>query len=216
MAKIFDISPLISAETAVFPGDQKFTRQVSFDFKNQDHLLLSSIQTTLHIGAHTDAPNHYAPNGESIAQRSLEYYLGPAQVISVNIPRGTRIKPDDLKQNKILAPRVLFKTNTFPSSNRWNEDFAALSLELVEFLSAQGVQLVGIDTPSVDLGDDKILQSHKMIYKKNMSILEGIVLSEVPDGLYTLISLPLKIAEADASPVRAVLVEGQLESLWKK
>ena len=54
--KIHDISPLISEEIAVFPGDQKFERKVSMDFSKSDHLTLSSIHTSVHLGAHTDAP----------------------------------------------------------------------------------------------------------------------------------------------------------------
>ena len=66
---------------------------------------------------------------------------------------------------------------------------------------------MGIDTPSIDPVDSKDLPSHAMIAAHNMAILEGIVLDDVPDGVYTLVALPLSIVGADASPVRAVLVE---------
>jgi arylformamidase len=103
---------------------------------------------------------------------------------------------------------VLIRTDSFPDPDAWNGDFNALSPELVDALHAEGVILVGIDTPSVDLADDKVLLSHRAIHAKDMAVLEGIVLSAVPDGLYTLIALPLKIRDADAAPTRAVLVEG--------
>ena len=67
------------------------------------------------------------------------------------------------------------------------------------------MRLVGIDTPSVDLFDSKDLPAHKAFLRCDMAILEGLVLAEVPPGLYELIALPLKLVGFDASPVRAVL-----------
>jgi arylformamidase len=69
------------------------------------------------------------------------------------------------------------------------------------------VKLVGIDTPSIDLAEDKILQSHHAVARHDMAILEGIVLDQVKPGMYQLIALPLSIERADATPVRAVLLK---------
>jgi arylformamidase len=104
-----------------------------------------------------------------------------------------------------LQPRVLFATGTFPNPQNWNTDFAALSVELVDFLHERGVITVGIDTPSVDLFESKDLSAHKAMLRHDMSILEGLVLKDVPEGIYELIALPLRLVGFDASPVRAVL-----------
>ena len=204
--QIIDISPVISEKTAVFPGDTPFSHDFLMQINQGDNLDLSTIKTTVHIGAHTDAPSHYHEKGVSIAERDLSYYVGACQVIEVSLPPSDRIRPVHLTQD-IKAPRVLFKTKSFPNPNQWNSDFVALSAELIEFLALKKVILVGIDTPSVDLAEDKLLESHKTIYKHNMAILEGIVLDHVASGDYDLICLPLKIAKADASPVRAVLLK---------
>jgi arylformamidase len=103
------------------------------------------------------------------------------------------------------APRVLFATGTFPDPERFHEGFAALSVELVEVLAARGVGLVGLDTPSVDLFASKELPVHARCLDLDLAILEGLVLDGVPEGLYELIALPLKLEGFDASPVRAVL-----------
>jgi arylformamidase len=203
--KYIDISPLIHAKSAVFPGDTAFSHTVNLSLRAGDNLDLSEIKTTVHIGAHADAPSHYHIKGESIEQRSLNLYMGSAQVIEVNIPRGRRITPSDLTQ-KIEAPRVLFKTNSFPDPDNWNGDFNSLSPELINELHSLGVVLVGIDTPSVDPSDDKNLPSHQALFQTNMAVLEGLVLSQVNPGIYDLIALPLKILGADASPVRAILI----------
>jgi arylformamidase len=202
-----DISPELSESTAVFPGDRPFRRAVSQSFARGDNLELSSIDTTLHLGAHADAPSHYRAGGEPIDRRPLERYLGRCQVVSVSTPRGARILPSHLS-GELKAPRVLFKTDSFPDPNRWNSDFCSLSPELVEWVRARGVVLVGIDTPSIDPEDSKPLESHGAVAAGDLAVLEGLVLTRVPDGIYTLIALPLRLRDADASPVRAILVEG--------
>jgi arylformamidase len=201
----YDISPEISPQLAVFPGDTAFERKISVNFEGGANYLASSIHGTVHLGAHVDAPNHYSQKGAGIHQSSLDPYLGPCQVVTVELPRGKRMSLADLKV-PIRAKRILFKTRSFPNPNQWNGDFNSLSGELVKKLARDGVTLVGIDTPSIDLADDKILESHHAVEENRMSILEGIVLDEVPDGIYTLIALPLKIRDADASPVRAILI----------
>ena len=95
----------------------------------------------------------------------------------------------------------------FPDPARFSEDFAAVSPELVDQLHRQGVRLVGIDTPSLDLFASKDLPAHQACLRNDMAILEGIVLDGVPEGVYELIALPLRLVGFDASPVRAILRE---------
>jgi arylformamidase len=203
----YDISPEISAELAVFPGDTPFSRKVSVDFEGGANYLASSIHGTVHLGAHVDAPNHYAKPAEGIETRPLDAYFGDCQIISVTCPRSERIRLEHIPDISIRARRVIFKTSSFPNPNRWNGDFNSLSAPLIRALSDQGVVLIGIDTPSIDPSDEKVLESHSAVFERNMAIIEGVVLDEVPDGVYTLVALPLKIKGADASPVRAILIE---------
>ncbi len=202
----FDITPVVSSRLAVFPGDTPYERQVAMAFDKGDHLLLSSIKSTLHIGAHADAPNHYHATGAGIDARPLQPYLGLCQVLSVQTAGAARIHPEHLGGREILAPRVLFHTGSFPDPESWCDDFKALSSALIELLASAGVRLVGIDTPSVDPADSKDLPSHQALFAHDMAVLEGIVLTGVPDGVYTLVALPLRLEGADASPVRAVLL----------
>jgi arylformamidase len=201
---IFDITPPLSSRLRVWPGDTPLTREVLCDMRRGDNLTLSTLHGTVHLGAHADAPSHYGAEAPAIHERCLDPYLGPCQVIHVTVARGARISPD-MVQAPILAERVLFATGTYPDPEQFNEDFAALSPELVEVLHGQGVTLIGIDTPSVDLFDSKDLPAHRMFLRHDMAILEGLVLRDVPEGRYELIALPLKLVDFDASPVRAIL-----------
>jgi arylformamidase len=201
---IYDITPPISGRLKVWPGDTPPSREVLCDMRRGDNITLSTLRATVHLGAHADAPSHYGADAPAIHERSLDYYLGPCQVVRLAVARGTRITPAMLPQS-VRAPRVLIATGTYPDPEEFNTDFAALSPDLVERLNEQGVQLIGVDTPSVDLFDSKDLPSHKMFLACDMAILEGLVLKDVPEGTYELIALPLKLTGFDASPVRAIL-----------
>lgn len=206
MTRIYDITPPITPDLKVWPGDTPVSREVLLDIDRGDNITLSTLRATVHLGAHADGPNHYGKGAPGIDRRSLDHYLGPCQVIRVDVPRGTRIMPDQVKA-EIATPRILFATGSYPDPTIWNGDFAALSAELIDMLGAKGVITVGIDTPSVDLFSSKDLPSHHAILKHNMAILEGLVLNNVPEGRYELIALPLPLVNFDASPVRAVLRE---------
>ena len=140
-------------------------------------------------------------------------YIGPAQVIEVLIPRAERIRPVHLGSVVISAPRVLFKTRSYPNAERWNGDFNSLSPELIDLLAERGVRLVGIDTPSIDPADDQDLPSHQAVYRHDLAVLEGLDLSRAEAGNYLLVAPPLRIAGADASPVRALLLPAKGLSL---
>jgi len=202
---ILDISPLIDPAINVWPGDTPYVHTVNLDMAAGSNITLSDIRTTVHVGAHTDAPSHYVADGEDIASRRLDYYVGPCAVIGVGVARGERILPRHVDAAQVTAPRVLFRTGTFPDPRHWNDDFASLSPELVDFLHERGVILIGIDTPSVDPFHSKELEAHHAFARHDMATLEGIVLEGVEDGEYELIALPLRLRNADASPVRAVL-----------
>jgi arylformamidase len=201
---IYDISPPIDAALAVWPGDTPPSREVVLDLARGDSVTLSTLHATVHLGAHADAPSHYGREAADIASRLIEPYLGPCEVIRVSVRRGARIVPADLP-GPVRAPRVLLATGSYPDAARFNEDFAALSAELVDHLQRAGAILVGIDTPSVDRFDSKELPAHQRCLAHDLAILEGLLLDHVPAGLYELIALPLRLVGFDASPVRAVL-----------
>jgi arylformamidase len=202
---LIDISPVVDASIGVWPGDTPFVQTVNRDMRAGANLTLSDIRTTVHVGAHADAPSHYISEGCDIAARRLDYYIGRCVVLNIRVRRGDRITPDHLNGKVVSAPRVLLRTGTFPDPRNWNNDFASLSPALVEDFYQHGVMLIGIDTPSVDPFDSKELEAHQVFARNDMAILEGLALDSVEEGEYELIAPPLRIRGADASPVRAIL-----------
>lgn len=201
---LYDITPPITSDLVVWPGDTPPSREVLQDLKKGDTVTLSTLRATVHLGAHADAPSHYGADARSIEAQSLHYYLGRCQVMRVAVAGGKRVAVADLS-GPIEAERVLLCTNTYPDSTSWTPDFAALEPSLVDHLHDRGVILVGVDAPSVDLFSSKDLPAHARFLAHDMAILEGLVLRDVPPGVYELIALPLPLAGFDASPVRAVL-----------
>ncbi|HYE61370.1 MAG TPA: FAD-dependent monooxygenase [Phycisphaerales bacterium] len=204
--RLIDITPAITPTTNVWPGDTCPSREVLCDISRGDNITLSTLRTTVHLGAHADGPNHYGDKAPSVGEMPLDHYIGPCHVIAATTPSAQRVLPQHCTGlDAIRHPRVLIRTGTFPSFESWNSDFAALSVELVEALAAKGVRTIGIDTPSVDLQDSKDLPAHKAILKQGIAILEGLDLQSVAPGEYELIAAPLKLMGFDGSPVRAVL-----------
>lgn len=204
--RLWDISPPVHAASPVFPGDTPYSQVWAATLGPGCPVNVSQITMSPHVGAHADAPLHYAPDGTPIGEVGLDAFLGPCRVIHA-IGRGPLIEWAHIAHavDDALPPRVLVRTYERMPVERWDAQLAAYAAETVERLAALGVKLIGIDTASIDPADSKDLPSHQTIRHHGMRVLENLVLDEVAEGDYELIALPLKLVTADASPVRAVL-----------
>ncbi|NWF68278.1 MAG: arylformamidase [Chloroflexi bacterium] len=206
MSRIYDISRTISAHTAVWPGDRPFSYQQPLRIRQGASVNLTTLTLSAHTGTHADAPYHFDDAGAFPAALPLERYLGPALVVSI-ARRSGGIVPADVAGHDLRGmQRVLLHTWVSAlADNVWPEDFPYPTLALIDWLAARGVLLLGVDMPSVDPFESKTLDGHHRLHQHGMAHLESLCLHEVPDGAYELIALPLKLAPACASPVRAAL-----------
>lgn len=201
---LYDISPSLHPEIPVWPGDTPLSSRWSAALAAGDAANVSSLTTTPHLGAHVDAPLHTEPRGEAVGELPLEAFLGPCRVVAV--PATPLLEPRHLAAVDLgVPPRLLLKTSSVRDRRSFQERFTALSPELAALLAERGLLLVGVDTPSVDPYGDDQLEAHHALARGGVAVLEGLVLDGVPEGVYELIALPLKLAGLDASPVRAVL-----------
>jgi len=206
--RLWDISPPVHDAAPVFPGDTPYRQRWAATISPGCPVNVSEITLSPHVGAHADAPLHYDPAGETIGNVDLSTYLGPCRVIHA-INCGPLIEWRHLAHSvERLPPRVLVRTYE-RSPAEWDERLAAYDPAAIERLAALGVKLIGIDTASIDPAASKTLESHQVIRRLGLRVLENLVLDHVPEGDYELIALPLKLVSADASPVRAVLRELQ-------
>lgn len=205
MQQLWDISPPVFPGSPVFPGDTPYQQRWAARIEPGCPVNVSSISLSPHVGAHADAPLHYDPEGESVGTLDLAPFLGPCRVIHA-IGRGPLVEWEHLAHALDgLPPRVLVRTYERAPVERWDGALAAFAPATIERLADLGVRLVGIDTASIDPADSKTLDSHQVIRRRGLRVLENLVLDAVDEGDYELIALPLKLITADASPVRAVL-----------
>lgn len=202
--RIYDISPQLGPGTPVWPGDTPFSQERVWSMEAGGAVNVGKFTLSTHTGAHTDAPLHYDPQGAPIGSVALEPYLGPCRVIHAFEGECVRLGQVAGKLAEV-PPRILFRTYHKAPTCRWDERFAWVEAEVIAALAAQGVRLIGIDTPSLDPQESKTMSAHHAVRRHGMAILEGIVLDDIAEGDYELIALPLRLAELDASPVRAVL-----------
>ena len=201
--KIWDISPPVDEQAAVFPGDTTYSQRLHFALTPDCPVNVNSITLSPHTGAHADAPMHYANGGKTSGQLELTPYLGPCRVIHC-IDCGPLVLPEHIAHAMVdLPPRVLLRTSR-TASQAW-ASFTAVAPETLALLATKNVALLGVDTPSVDPADSQNLPSHQQLLTHDMRVLECLVLDDVPEGDYELIALPLKLMRADASPVRAIV-----------
>lgn len=207
MKRIWDISPPIDENAAVFPGDTAYSQRLHFSLSPDCPVNVNSITLSPHTGAHADAPLHYAAGGATSGDLDLAPYLGRCRVIHC-LDAGPLVQPAHLAHAmENLPERVLIRTSRVASQD-WGS-FTALAGESIAYLAthsiANSLLLVGLDTPSVDPATSQTLPSHQMLHQLDLRVLENLVLDDVPEGDYELIALPLKLMRADASPVRAIL-----------
>ncbi|MET0311171.1 MAG: arylformamidase [Burkholderiaceae bacterium] len=207
MKRLWDISPPVKMGSPVFPGDTPYQQQWAAEIAPGCPVNVSTITLSPHVGAHADAPLHYDAAGTPIGEVPLEPFLGPCRVIHA-IGCGPLVKWEHLAPHAGKLPeRVLVRTYQRMPVDTWDPDLAGFDPAAVEQLALLGVKLIGIDTASIDPAQSKTLDSHQVIRRHGLRVLENLVLDEVPAGDYELIALPLKLTTADASPVRAVLRE---------
>lgn len=202
---LWDISPPVQPGAPVFPGDTPYQQHWSAQIGPGCPVNVSRITLSPHVGAHADAPLHYDEQGDAIGQVDLAAFLGPCRVVHAIGVRPLILWEHLAHAAQGLPPRVLVRTYARAPVGAWDPRLAAYAPETVERLADAGVRLIGIDSASIDPADSKQLASHQVIRRRGLRVLENLLLDDVPEGDYELIALPLRLATADASPVRAVL-----------
>ncbi|WP_207762444.1 arylformamidase [Niveispirillum lacus] len=205
MSRIYDITQPIRSGIPVWPGDTDYAEQRVWAIDASCPVNVSRLTLSTHTGTHADAPLHYDAGGLPIGAVDLDLYLGPALVL--HLPPGlNRVESGHLAGRVPTGTRrLLLRTyDRFPQ-DVWDSDFTAIGADTIDSLAGQGVRLIGVDAPSLDPQSSKTMDAHMAVRRHGMAILEGLVLDDVPEGMFELIALPLRLATADAAPVRAIL-----------
>ena len=203
---LIDISRDLKEGMAVWPGDTPFNKRTIMSLAAGDVVNLTTLNMSAHTGTHVDAVSHFFAGGKEMEEMDLTLYWGKAQVVTVKKTSGPLYPEDFTGYDLGLAPRLLIHSQaSHEDPNLFPDGYVYPSSQLADFLLEKELILYGTDAPSMDAVDSKTLEGHQSLRRANIAILEGLDLSQVKDGLYELVALPLKIIGGDGSPVRAVL-----------
>jgi arylformamidase len=209
--KWIDISYGLSPKMVYWPNDPIVPRLdwVYSPYKNQGRdISMTQLNINVHNGTHIDAPRHLLPKGTPVDQMPLDAIMGPAKVIEITDRES--IKVAELEQKNIQAgDRILFKTinSSYYSLGRFVPDFCYITTETATYLKDKRVSVVGIDYLAVGNYHDNenMIQVHQILVGNNIWVIEDLDLSQVNEGLYEIICLPIKIEEGDGAPARAIV-----------
>lgn len=205
----YDITLPLSPDLPLWPGDTLYEIERVQKMSEGANANVSSFRMSAHMGTHVDAPDHFLNNGKTVEHLSLNILNGRAYVL--HLPDVNLITASILEHAEIppRTRRILFKTR---NSDYWAQqlkefqtDFVALSADAAQYLVDRGVKLVGIDYLSIAPYHQGLL-THQILLKAGIVILEGLDLSMVSQGRYSLYCLPLKLAGSDGAPARAILI----------
>lgn len=201
--EIFDISMPLKKGMVTYPNNPPYNHSKVQGSSS----LLHKISMGTHSGTHIDAPNHVIPDAPGVNFYPLSDFIGECRVIDCTEVEGV-IELDDIKDVVMKkGERVLIKTkNSERVSDEFQDDFIALSPAAAEHIASQDIALIGVDYLSIKQRGVEDGTAHTAFLSKGIPIAEGLVLTDVQAGLYTLILLPIALGALDAAPARAVLV----------
>ena len=210
--KIIDLTLTVSDKIPTFPGSPQ-PNFIPWENIKEDSYNLELLFLSTHTGTHMDAPHHFLEKGTKIHEISLKKLVSEAALIKSKKKAGESVTKTDIqkfekKHGKIEGfSSVIFLTG-------WQRNLQkkycftknpGLSVSAAKYLASKKISLVGIDSPSIDLGTDSKFSVHQIFAKKGMLIVENLAnLDKIKSSKFHLVVLPLKLKNATGSPVRAI------------
>ena len=202
-------APIDPKTTPVYPGNAPVKLEFQQHLEHGDRVTLSAFSMGAHTGTHVDAPMHFIKGGASLDQIPLDRFIGPVRIVDCS-PDALVIDAAELNKHKWQgAQRIFFRTRN--SRSGWmtdptfHKDFTYLAPDAAQLLADAGVQLVGIDYNSAEQFGAPEPKTHRILLGKNIPIVEGLQLRDVPPGDYELMLLPMRVIGHEAAPARALI-----------
>jgi len=193
---IYDISQEVFG-CEVFPGDPAPEKRTLCSIEDGGLYNLTALSMCAHNGTHADAPFHFLKDGKTIDELAPDIFVGPAYVAefqgTLSAEDAANIVEKAKRLNPEAAKRILIKGN------------ATVSSEAAKVFASKGLFLLGNESQTVG-PEDAPAEVHLILLGAGVALLEGIRLSEVPEGVYLLSAAPLNLAGVDGSPCRALLI----------
>ena len=197
--------------TPRWPGDPGVTLETVAKQSDGERGNITKLEVGTHSGTHVDPPAHFFDGTATVDRLDLNILCGP--VFVAEIKATDSVGREHLEAARIPpgVRRLLLKTSNSArkllSNKEFESDFINISPEGARWVVDHGVQLIGIDYLSVEAHEYANCDTHRVLLGNRLVIVEGIDLSSIDSGHYTLFCLPLKITRGDGAPARVVLVE---------
>ena len=210
--KIIDLTLTVSDEIPTFPGSPQ-PSFIPWENVKEDGYNLELLFLSTHTGTHVDAPYHFLEKGAKIHEISLKKLVSEAVLIKSKKRGGESITKTDIqkfekKHGKIVSfSSVIFYTGWQRNLQKkyYFTKNPGLSISAAKYLASKKINLVGVDSPSIDLGIDSKFSVHQIFAKKGILIVENLAnLEKIKSSKFHLVVLPLKLKNATGSPVRAI------------
>jgi kynurenine formamidase len=207
-----DLTLTISQNLPTFPGSPK-PQFIPWNTIKKDGYNLELLFLSSHSGTHMDSPYHFIDNGKKIHEISVNRLSDHAILIRINKKANQSITKNDIinfeKNHGVILKNatVIFATGwqKYLQKKYYFEKNPGLSITAANYLASKKINLVGIDSPSIDLGREKGFSVHHILSKNNILIVENLAnLDKIPGNHFNLVVLPLKLKGTTGSPVRAV------------
>ncbi len=204
--KIIDLTHIIHEKMTVFPGTEP-PKIIQKNTIKKDGFAEKLLTMYSHTGTHIDAPAHMIEDGNSLADFSIEKFIGRGTVIPLE--SDNLIKLDYLKkfENQIKKSSfILFYSgwDEFWGKKEYFNGFPSLSIDAARYLVEFDLKGIGIDAVSIDPMESKSFDIHHILLKKDLVIIENLKnLKYLINKNFELYIAPLKIKDLDGSPVRA-------------
>lgn len=201
--QIYDLSMPLSEVMPVYKNREEKRPKLEM-CSAKGKLFESKLTLPLHTGTHLDSPRHMFPHGPGIAAYPLSQMVTPCQVLDLTFVEAA-IGREHLEKYEIKEKSILLKTRNSQIQS-FDPDFVYLNQAGAAFLVERKVTIVGIDALGIERNQENH-QTHHTLFSHGIWILEGLRLDKVPAGRYLLVITPLLIEDAEASPVRALLLK---------
>jgi arylformamidase len=202
---MIDITQPLGSDTAAWPGDTPFEIEWPLHTSRGDNVTLSRVTFSPHVGTHADAPAHYEMDGPLTAAFELGAFLGPVRVVDARWAKSVDVGLLE-SQEATGAPRLLVRSVPELRPEKFTSDYPPLAPDAADALVRSGLRLYGTDAPSIDPVRSASMSAHRVLGAAGIPIIENLDLSLAEPGDYDLVALPLRMLEAEAAPVRAVLL----------
>ena len=208
-----DLSVPLSNDMPVYPGDPSplFRRVKTLE---NDGVNITSMTLGSHTGTHLDAPLHFIEGGRSVDRIPVGSFASEGTVVDLSrLEAGSGVTVEDLggQLKSSCEGRVIVVYTG--CSERWgdaslNSNYTYLTDEAAEFLVGSRARGVGIDFLSVEKFGAAQPSVHRTLLGAGLFIIESLNsrVKEFVGRRFLLVAAPLRLANGDAAPCRALAV----------